>query len=97
MAHAGGFAAACVAQNCLQPAGEFVIAQAVEDILTLFFVHNHAGVAQDAQLLGDVGLGFPQQGLQVSDAFSIPAQCIEDAQPLGMSKELDAVAQINVV
>ena len=65
----------------VQKSADFSILEAVEHEGAVPAAHQDPCLAEQPQLLGDVGLGFPEQSLQLAHARLGPSQDIQHLEP----------------
>jgi hypothetical protein len=75
-------------QDFIQQPRNARIHNPIVDVEAIFLVQHHIGLAQEAQLLRDVGLGTPQHNLQMAHARRAAPQFIQDVQPRRVGQQL---------
>jgi len=68
------------AKRAVQQRGNPRVDQVIVNVQPIFLVIDHVCLAQDAQLLGDVGLRAVEYSLQMANAFWISPQNIQNLQ-----------------
>lgn len=71
-------------------AKELILTQGVVDVFAALFGGHQLGLAEDAQMVGDLGLRQVEKGLQITDAVFTPGEVTDQLEPdlVGQGLEL---------